>query len=107
MFLIDADEKNKKRGILKSRLKDFNSLKPKSPDKKGEKIPRFMMTKFSDQQMKQFIMDYQEKQQLNSYNDTSSLFASTMRTNRTGMWFSVDRDNRDSRFLENYEKNRK
>lgn len=66
-----------------------------------------MMSRFNDQQMKQFIMDYQERQQMNSYNDTSSLFASTMRSNRTGLCFSVDRESRESRFLENYEKNRK
>jgi exonuclease I len=66
-----------KKKFPKNKLKDRN--KAKSLNKKQEsKLPKFVMTKFSDQQMQEFIQNYHERRYLNTMEDKSSIFGSTM-----------------------------
>jgi len=72
---------NKFKGLRRSRIKDFNKKKPLSPEKKGEKVPKFIMTKFGDEQLNQYIREYQERKNMSSFNETPSMF--TANTNST------------------------
>ena len=90
-----------------NRLNNLSKRKPKSPEKKSEKVPSFIMTRFSDSDLKKFIAEYMEKKHMKSYNEALSICSSGIKKIRNTHCLSVEKDNRDSRYLENYEKTKK
>lgn len=103
--LATNDNFNKRRSTV-TRLRDFKSCKQANASR-NEGVPKFVLTKFSDEELQQFIERYYERKQHFSNEDKSSIFGSTTFSHGRNSWFSVDRESRDSRFLDNYETNRK
>lgn len=102
-LFLEISQIEVKKKLPRNRLKDNN--KAKSLTKKQEsKLPRFIMTKFSDQAMHEFIQNYHERRYLSTIEDKSSIFGSTMYSHHRHGCLSVDREMRDSRYLENYNK---
>lgn len=70
-------------------------------------MPKYITTKFTDNELKEYIQNYYDRRHLGSVDDRSSMFSSTMYSHGRNACFSVDRETRDNRYLENYEKNKR
>jgi hypothetical protein len=69
---------------------------------------KYVREHFDDENLNSFIKEYKDRRNLPLYDDGSSMFNSTLRTsNRSGTFFSAERENRDLRYLQNYEKQKK
>lgn len=79
----------------------------KQAQKSIEKVKKYIKTKFDDHDLHNFIQNYHERRNNAMSDAQSSMFMTTLRSNPKSTCMSLDREMRDSRYLENYESQRK